>query len=170
MTSTLASIIGAGYPSRYTTGRTRLGAATRGSRLAGEAIARPPRALDRWVVGNAGGQDRADGENGRQREQAAVGRAGGVLHQPDEIGPHEPAEVPDRVDEGDARGRGGPAEQRGGHGPEDGMRAEQEEETDGERRDRRDRRDDGGEREGHGGDGRRDRHVELALAGAIRVA
>ena len=121
-------------------------------------------------MGHAGGQDRADGEDGRQREQAAVGRARGVLHQADQVGPHEPAEVPDRVDQGDARGRGRPAEQRGGHGPEDGMRAQQEEETDGERPDGRDRRDDGGEREGHGGDGQRDRHVELALAGAIRMA
>jgi hypothetical protein len=45
-----------------------------------------------------------------------------------------------------------------------GMRAEQEEEPDGERPDRRDGRDHGREREGHGGEGERERHVELALA------
>ena len=46
---------------------------------------RARRALERRVVRDARGQERAEREDRRERDQAAVGRAGGVLHEPDQV-------------------------------------------------------------------------------------
>ena len=87
-----------------------------------------------------------------EHDQAAVGRARRVLHQADQVGADEAAEVADRVDQRDPGGRRRAAQQRRRHRPEDGVRAEQEEQPDGQAGDRRDRRDDRAERERGGGD------------------
>ena len=98
------------------------------------ALAR--RALERRVVRDARGQERAEREDHRERDQPAVGRAGGVLHEPDQVRADEAAEVADRVDQRDPGRRRRAAQQRGRHRPEHRVRAEQEEQADGQRRDR----------------------------------
>src|SRR4051812_19183871 len=142
----------------------------RGNAVAREARLIARRALERRVVRDAGCQQRAADRDRGEGQQTAVGRAGRVLHEPDEVRPDEAAEVADRVDERDAGGGRGPAQQHGRHRPEHRVRAEQEEQPDRQRGDSGHRRDDRADGERDGGDHEADRDVALALARAVRAA